>query len=393
MIDLLLSVAALPVLGCSAYLAMLAVLARRMAPPAPVPPRLCFDIVVPAHNEENEIAATVASLSAIDYPRSLFRIFVVADNCTDGTADRAARAGAQVLVRSDTEQRGKGYALAYAFGRLLAERFADVVVVVDADTVVSPNLLAAMAARFEAGSEVVQVDYGVRNPTSSWRTRLMTIALSAFHGVRSVARERLGWSCGLRGNGMGFSRAVLEAHPPQAFSIVEDLEYGINLGEAGIRVAYIHEARVRGYMAVSERGSRSQRQRWERGRKALIREHVRRLLGAGWRRRDGMRLDLALDLLIPPMATLVIAGLFGLTGSLVLSTWLPIVVAPWLWAAALGCLSIHVLQAWRFSGTGIAGLVDLLWVPVYLLWKITLRFRDMGKAPLEWIRTTREVRL
>ena len=122
--------------------------------------------------------------------------------------------------------------------------------VVDADTVVSRNLLSAFAARFERGASAVQADYGVRNPHASWRTRMMAIALAAFHGVRSAARERLGLSCGLRGNGMAFTKALLHAHPPAAFSIVEDLEYGIQLGYAGIRVEYVPEARVLGQMAV-----------------------------------------------------------------------------------------------------------------------------------------------
>ena len=178
-------------------------------------PRLRFDVVVPAHDEEAEIARTVESLLALDYPRELFRVVVIADNCRDHTAARAAAAGAQVMVRNEPEHRGKGYALAHAFGRSLAEDFADAVVVVDADTVVSSNLLTAFAGRFETGAAVVQADYGVRNPRSSWRTRMMTIALATFHGVRSLARERLGLSCGLRGNGMGFSRAVLRAQPVQ----------------------------------------------------------------------------------------------------------------------------------------------------------------------------------
>ena len=83
---------------------------------------------------------------------------------------------------------------------------------------------------------------------------MMTIALATFHGVRSLARERLGLSCGLRGNGMGFSKAVLRANPYSAFSIVEDLEYGLQLGYAGFRVQYVHEASVLGQMVVDGTG-------------------------------------------------------------------------------------------------------------------------------------------
>ena len=387
--DFLLTLSALPVLAAGAYLGVLALLSWRLRPPAAVQPRLHFDIVVPAHNEEAEIAATVSSLLDVDYPRSLFRVLVVADNCSDATADRARDAGAQVLVRQDTEHRGKGYALAFAFARSRQDHFADVVVVVDADTLVSKNLLTAFAARFAAGAAVVQADYGVRNPNASWRTRLMTIALSAFHGVRSVARERLGLSCGLRGNGMGFSREVLAAHPPQAFSIVEDLEYGIHLGYAGIRVEYVHEAHVFGHMAVSEQASRTQRRRWERGRKALVRAHVASLLSEALRKRDACLFDLALDLIIPPIGQLALFSGLGLVVAAA-ATMFGVVIAPWLWAAALVGILLHVIAGWKSSGVGFRGLVDLLWAPVYIIWKLTLRFSDRGKTPDEWVRTKRE---
>lgn len=389
--DVLLTAAALPTLAASTYLAALALLARQAAPPVAAAARRRFDIVVPAHNEETEIAETVRSLRAVDYPAGMFRVLVVADNCTDATAKHAAAAGAQVLVRTDPDRRGKGYALAYAFERSLADGVADAVIVVDADTVVSRNLLTAFDARFEAGESVVQADYGVRNRESSWRTRIMTIALAAFHGVRSIARERLGLSCGLRGNGMGFLKAVLVAHPPQAFSIVEDLEYGIHLGYAGIRAAYVHEARVLGHMAVTEHASRSQRRRWERGRQALVRAHVPALLMAAWRRRSAVLLDLAIDLLVPPIGTLVMVSGAGLVVALIAAPTVGSTVAPWVWALALLGILGHVLRGWSLSGVGRQGLLDLLWAPVYVIWKLTLRFSDKGRAPEEWVRTKREV--
>jgi cellulose synthase/poly-beta-1,6-N-acetylglucosamine synthase-like glycosyltransferase len=394
-IDLAVAVSGLPALAASVYLAALALLARRQTLPAPSAPHLRFDVVVPAHDEEMDIGRTVESLQAVDYPRELFRVLVIADNCGDRTGACAAAAGAQVMERNEPSHRGKGYAVAYAFRRSLADGFADAIVVVDADTVVSSNLLSAFAGRFETGAMAVQADYGVRNPRSSWRTRLMTIALATFHGVRSLARERLGISCGLRGNGMGFANAVLRAVPYSAFSIVEDLEYGLQLGYAGIRVQYVHEARVLGQMVVTERASRSQRRRWEGGRQVLIRQHVRRLLGQAWHRRDLLLLDLALDLLVPPLGHLVALNAIG--GTLcVLAAWLTGGVT-WLaacvWGASFLGILLYVVRGWALSGVGPYGLLDLLWAPVYVMWKLTLRFRDRGKNHDEWIRTTREARM
>jgi hypothetical protein len=269
------------------------------------------------------------------------------------------------------------------------------VVVVDADTVVTNNLLSAFAARFETGAMAVQAEYGVRNPRSSWRTRLMTIALATFHGVRSLARERLRLSCGLRGNGMGFSKAVLRATPYSAFSIVEDVEYGLTLAYAGFRVHYVPEARVLGQMVATEQASRSQRRRWEGGRHALVRTHVPRLLGQAWHQRSAMLMDLALDLMVPPLAQLVALNAVG--GALcVLTAWLGgggIVVGACVWGASCAGVLLYVVRGWALSGVGPSGLLDLLWAPVYVVWKLTLRFKDKGQIqedPEKWVRTTRE---
>jgi cellulose synthase/poly-beta-1,6-N-acetylglucosamine synthase-like glycosyltransferase len=216
--------------------------------------------------------------------------------------------------------------------------------------------------------------------------------------VRSLARERLGLSCGLRGNGMGFSRTVLRAVPYDAFSIVEDLEYGLQLGYAGFRVQYVHEARVLGQMVVTERASRSQRRRWEHGRQALIRQHVLRLLGRAWRRRDPLLVDLAADLLVPPLAQLVALNAVGATFCILAArvNGGALAIAPYVWGASFCGMLLYVIRGLALSGVGPVGLFDLLWAPVYVSWKLTLRFKEKWqgpKDPKDWIRTTREVRM
>src|SRR4051812_5965056 len=102
-------------------------MARRPPTLAPATRGWKFDIIVPAHNEALGIADTVASLRALDYPEALRAIWVVADNCSDDTAARAEAAGASALVRNDTEKRGKGHALDYAFAESQRRGFADAV--------------------------------------------------------------------------------------------------------------------------------------------------------------------------------------------------------------------------------------------------------------------------
>jgi len=391
--DGLLLVLGLPVVAACGYLLLLTLLSADKPAPARVAPRLKFDIIVPAHNEEAGIANTVKSLSALDYPVALRRILVVADNCSDSTADRAREAGATVLVRNDTQNRGKGFALAHAFERSLSDGFADAVVVVDADTEVSPHLLHSFGLRLEAGAHAVQAHYGVMNPNASWRTRLMTIALALFHKVRSLGRERLGVSCGLRGNGMCFSQRVIREVPHDAFSIVEDLEYGIRLGRAGHRVHYAWEAEVLGEMVSSEKAARSQRRRWEGGRWAMTKQFGVPLLGEALRKRDGVLLDLAMDLLVPPLSYVVLGAVALSVAAGALSLWqgyAPLSLAAG--AFCVGSLGLYVLRGWWVSGMGARGLLDLMRAPFYVLWKVWLMVAGPRDKKGEWVRTTREAR-
>lgn len=389
--EALLLALAVPVAGPIAYLVLLTLLSQRLRAPDPTAPCLRFEVVVPAHDEAAGIEATVASLLAMDYPRALYGVIVVADNCTDDTAARALAAGAGVMVRDDPSLRGKGHALAHAFERILAERRADAIVVVDADTVVSPNLLRAFAARLAAGATAMQAEYAVRNPYASWRTLLLAIALGAVHTLRSLARERLRVSAGLRGNGMCFSTALLRGVPHRAFSVVEDLEYGIRLGEAGYRVHYAHEAHVYGEMPAGKRAGATQRRRWETGRRDMARACAPALLWRGISRCDPVLLDLAMDLLVPPLATLVLWTTLGLAASVAVS-WRAghVPVGAWVWLACWMGLLGYGLRGWQLSGTGARGLAGLAAVPRYVAWKIMIRV--LGHSPhagTEWVRTAR----
>ena len=385
---LILALVALPATLSCGYLLILTLLSA----PNPVPPastrRLRFELLVPAHNEEAGIERTVVSLLGIDWPADRFRIVVVADNCTDATAAVARRAGAHVLERHDPSRRGKGYALAFGFQSSLVQGWADAVVVVDADVKVSANLLEAIAARIERGEKVVQVHNGILNPWASWRTQLITIAKGAFHILRPRARERLGVSCGVRGNGWCVTHEMLRKVPYASYSLAEDLEYGIELGLAGYRVAYADEAHSHADMASTESVARTQRQRWETGRFQMVRARTLPLLAAAVRRRSAICLDLALDLLVLPLSyvALNIVILIGLAVAIGLRDPSAKAWVGW----GIGCavaLALHVLRGWQVSGMGWRGLGALAHVPEFLLWRVVVLF---GRRSSQWIRAERE---
>jgi len=389
LMNLILLALALPATAVGLYLLLLTLLSRAPAAALRSSRRLRFDVIVPAHNEAATIEGVVANLRKLDWPPDAFRLLVVADNCTDSTAALARAAGAIVLERHDTKRRGKGFALDFAFQASHAYGWACAVVVVDADTEVSDNLLEAFAARIENGAKVIQAHYGVLNMQDSWRTRLMAIALSSFHRVRSRAREHLQLSCGIRGNGWCITHLLLRQVPYRAFSLTEDLEYGIDLGLAGYRVHYADEAHVVATMVSGEQAACTQRQRWEDGRLHLIRSRTLPLLQAALRPGGRICRDLALDLLVLPLSYVAVNVAVLIFLASVFLIWEP-TMEIWLWLGIFCGMSLllYVLRGWQLSGVGLRGLVDLLRSPFFVLWKILLMLRPHGSA--EWVRTKRE---
>ncbi|MGQ9920299.1 MAG: glycosyltransferase family 2 protein [Desulfobacca sp.] len=350
------------------------------------PPKIA--VVIPAHNEENGIAATIASVQGCNYPPTACEIMVIADNCTDATAAVAQAAGAKVWVRVEPARRGKGQALDWFLQQWgEAARDYDTVAVIDADTQVSPAFLAEVAASLAHPEvQVVQGFYGVANPEDNWRTVLATAALSVFHHLRPAGRNRLGGSAGLKGNGMAFRTAVLQRWGWPARSIVEDLEFSLMLLLNQVLVHYNPEAAVYGEMARTRQQAGVQRQRWESGRWHMVRTYAPRLLQQWWRTRQVALLDGFLDLATPPLALLVtMTSILGLTG---LALFPGAALLPW--ACLLGqCLYVAAglwlrrvpWRVWLYLGAA----------PVFILWKLPIHLASLCRRYTgAWQRTPRQ---
>jgi len=392
MADVLAWAAALPLalatLPGTIYLLVLSVAGLRGTPPASRPnadgeTRPPIAIVVPAHNEASGIARTLENLSDIARRDGAATVVVVADNCSDATADIARALGARVLERQDELLRGKGYALDHAFRTLAAEGLYGYVVI-DADTVAEANLLAAIRNRFAAGALAVQTRYTVLNADQSPRTRLAELALCAFNCLRPRGRHALGLSAGILGNGFALRQCALDRVPYSATSVVEDLEYHLKLIEQGMRVHFADETAVRGDMPAAGAGQSTQRARWEGGRLRMLLDHggalARRALGG-----QGRFLEPLLDLLLLPLAyhTLLLACL----------ALFPLPVARGLGLFGLLVLAGHVGAAARVGGLSPADLWSTFaHLPRYLVWKL-LMLRATVRASntsTRWVRTDRE---
>ncbi|HLP17698.1 MAG TPA: glycosyltransferase family 2 protein [Bacteroidota bacterium] len=382
------------------YLAMLTLAALTVKLKPEMPSRgvhmRSFAIVVPAHNEAIAIQKTIRSLQAIDYPRVLFEVIVIADNCTDHTAALARTEGATVLERFNTQQRGKGYALRWCFDRLLhdeTKRY-EAFVVIDADTVVSGNYLSMLTVAIEDGAHVMQTSDLVEPCPGAWTTEALRLAFVLYNYVRPLGRKALGFSAGLRGNGMCFTRQALASVPWQAYSKAEDLEYGLQMLLSGYSTRFVPEAVALATMPQQAVNAESQRARWEGGRLPLIRRYAGPLLWFALRRRSIAALDAFIDLATPAFVNMMAIAL----GASFLCAVVFVTIAgadaagmyALVWLGAIVSGVFHVTAGLKVARD--PSLVQtVLAIPRYVVWKTLLYVKlARRKKSDEWVRTTRE---
>ena len=352
-----------------------------------------FAIVVPAHNEEKIISKTVYSLSGLIYPKRNYEVFVIADNCTDNTAKVASSLGATVLERTNTEKTGKGYALRWAFDQILQKQDAfDAVIVVDADSLISGNYLEVMNYYLEQGSRAIQSSDLVLPDPGNWSVEATRIGFMLYNYVKPLGRKVLKLNMGLRGNGMCFDADLLREIPWRAWSLIEDVEYGLNLLLNNEKIDFAPEAIVLAQMPVEAKNAESQRSRWEMGRYGIIKTYTSKFLIKSIKERSAIYFDVFLDLITPPFVNMMLI----VTTILLLATlfWL-LALLPALHILLWGVL-LAVGIAYFFVGLYVSGAdknlyKSLLRLPYYIFWKIKLYmnvFRK-GKAK-EWIRTERD---
>lgn len=269
-------------------------------------PETLFVCLVPAHNEERVIGKLVESLNRQRYPSELVRVVVVADGCTDGTADAARSAGATVWVRhGDTN--GKGEAIRYGVERLAAEESVLLrdhtgpvaVCVFDADNVVHQDFLREMNACLLQGKRVIQGYLDIKNPHDNWITR--GYAGGYWHTNRhwQFARSKLGLSAAIGGTGFCVEWGLLRSKGWKYTTLTEDLEFQVDCLLDGVIPAWAHHAKVYDEKPTKLVPSLRQRSRWMRGHWQTCFRYLPRLVARGIVTRNLAMLDAALYLLAP----------------------------------------------------------------------------------------------
>ncbi|EJP6470826.1 glycosyltransferase family 2 protein [Clostridium botulinum] len=225
-----------------------------------------FALIVAAHNEELVIGNIVESLKMMDYDKNLYDIFVIADNCTDKTAEIARKKGAIVQERFDKKRRGKGYALEWMFNIIFKmNKKYDAIAVFDADNLVHKNFLKEMNKKMCKGYKVVQGYLDSKNPEDTWITGSYSIAFWTCNRMFQLARYNLGLSSQLGGTGFCIDTVILKELGWGATCLTEDLEFSCKIILNGYKVGWAHDAIIYDEKPLTLTQSWKQRKRWMQG--------------------------------------------------------------------------------------------------------------------------------
>ena len=345
-------------------------------------------VLVPAHNEETGIAATINSI--LRQLQAGDRLLVVADNCSDNTARIASEHGAEVIERHHLENRGKGYALDFGI-QFLAKNPPDVVVIIDADCELHDDALVKLTALSSQHNRPVQCLYLMLSPPDTGlKIKIAEFAWLVRNHVRPLGNTRLGLPCQLMGTGMAFPWATISGSQLANSNLVEDMQLGVDLALTGNPPLFYEDALVTSYFPATAKAQSTQRTRWEHGHLGIIFSQVPRLLAQGLIKRNKDMLAMALDLCVPPLALLVmllsILFIVSAVACAMEVTCLPLFTS----LVSIFLLALSITLAWWRWARHIISPIAFLSIPLYVLSKLPYYFKFLLKREKQWISTDRK---
>jgi cellulose synthase/poly-beta-1,6-N-acetylglucosamine synthase-like glycosyltransferase len=362
----------LPGLAGAAHLGLLAVASWFYRDPRPAAqPEIRFLVLVPAHNEEQVIASGLAAIMADRRAQDV--VLVVADHCTDRTAQIARSLGASVLERGDDEPAGRAAARQAGLEHARGLEW-DAVLMLDADSVIDPGFFASCERAMASGAQAVQA----RSESGQGRTLAQEASLAAFtlQGITIPrGRDRLGVSVRLRGTGMAIRREVALTHEFRA-PASEDLFFTLDLLLDGVRCRHVDPARLRSEGVGTWGAFGGQKVRYEAGRMAAARAYLPRLLRRAIRHRDAACLEAAWFLASPPFAIGALSLLLAGGVAAIAGAW----TVAGLFAAGFGLLVLALVTGLIQARAGLRTWLALAAAPWYLVWKAVVQARAVASV-------------
>ncbi|HEY5525690.1 MAG TPA: glycosyltransferase family 2 protein [Clostridium sp.] len=265
-----------------------------------------FAMIVAAHDEEIVIGNLIESMRKQNYPKELYDIYVIADNCTDKTAEIARSYDVTVCERNVEDKRGKGYALEWMFDKLFKmNKSYDSIAIFDADNLVHSDFLKEINSKMNQGYKVVQGYIDSKNPDDSWIATSYSIAFWSQNRLFQLARNNVGFSNQIGGTGFAIATETLKTLGWGATCLTEDLEFTCKLVLNGEKVGWAHDAKIYDEKPLKLKQSWVQRRRWMQGFTDVASRYCLKLMKKAIKERKWYVFDAALYVL-QPFATLLI---------------------------------------------------------------------------------------
>ena len=253
-----------------------------------------FALIIPAYNEACVIGCLVDSVNSSVYQQDMLHIIVVADNCTDDTAEIARNHGAIVWERSDSENRGKQHAIRWTLNKLdRTELNYDAVLIIDADNVVSKDYFLRINERLKLGATAFQTSVECKNTDDSWPAIMNYIQFCANNRIQQEGHYRLGLGASLCGSGMGFTKQLLDDVGWDMTTLKEDKELMYKLIVNDIDITWIGDAKLFAELPVKYDQNMTQLSRWVAGDVMVFKKYFPLLVlslfkNATWRKLDAL---------------------------------------------------------------------------------------------------------
>lgn len=344
-------------------------------------------VLIPAHNEGEGLAPTLIDIKA--QLRPIDRLLVVADNCTDNTAEVAERHGAEVLIRQDAERRGKGYALQYGLDHLRVSP-PSTVFMTDADCLHSEGLITGLGAEAEERGRPTQALYLMEASENAPPSRFVAaFAWLLINDVRMRGLQSLAGTTRLTGAGVSFPWSIAEGLSLGSSEIVEDLALAVTLATQGQRIEFARHHIVTSTFPDTDDAAQVQRARWEHGSLGVIQKRLGGLVLSSFSEFAPWRLALALNVAIPPLTVMALMTV-GVVGAGIPLAFLGATSGFMVSLTAGSLFALALFLSWFFRGRSILPVSKVLAMASFLVSKFGVYGKSARASSTEWTRTPRD---
>lgn len=261
-------------------------------------PKSNFKIIVACRNEENVIASLIESINLQNYPKDLYELCIIPNNCTDNTRKIALDLGARVI---DCENcKCKADALRCAFDKTQYEEF-DAYIIFDADNVVHPNFLTRMNDALQSGYKVAQGYRDSKNPKDNWISGSYSIYYWMQNFFFNRARMNVKSSASINGTGFMVEKGVIDTYYFDTLTLTEDIEFTAQCAINNIQIAFVQDAITYDEQPISWSNSWKQRKRWSTGAHKCLKLYGMKLIRSFIKNRNMLSLDMILNFMAPIM--------------------------------------------------------------------------------------------